>query len=96
MAVYNHYIWTGVTMSEWRRKRHYQFKEAESWRHEFLVRRSYYHKLRVYSIFSFVKFWFDVVKAVLIAKEEDSGGCIQKFQDWQPGARTANGTALCH
>jgi hypothetical protein len=21
---------------------------------------------------------------------------IQKFQDWQPGARTANGTALCH
>jgi hypothetical protein len=24
------------------------------------------------------------------------GGCIQKFPDWQPGARTANGTALCH
>jgi len=23
-------------------------------------------------------------------------GCIQKFPDWQPGARTANGTALCH
>jgi hypothetical protein len=23
-------------------------------------------------------------------------GCIQKFQDWPPGARTANGTALCH
>jgi hypothetical protein len=22
--------------------------------------------------------------------------CIQKFQDWPPGARTANGTALCH
>jgi hypothetical protein len=24
------------------------------------------------------------------------GGCIQKFPDWLPGARTANGTALCH
>jgi hypothetical protein len=24
------------------------------------------------------------------------GGCIQKFPDWPPGARTANGTALCH
>jgi hypothetical protein len=23
-------------------------------------------------------------------------GCIQKFLDWLPGARTANGTALCH
>jgi hypothetical protein len=23
-------------------------------------------------------------------------GCIQKFPDWAPGARTANGTALCH
>jgi hypothetical protein len=23
-------------------------------------------------------------------------GCIQKFSDWPPGARTANGTALCH
>jgi hypothetical protein len=22
--------------------------------------------------------------------------CIQKFPDWLPGARTANGTALCH
>jgi hypothetical protein len=26
----------------------------------------------------------------------DIGGCIQKFPDWPPGARTANGTALCH
>jgi len=25
------------------------------------------------------------------------GGCIQKFPDWPPGARTTNGgTALCH
>jgi hypothetical protein len=23
-------------------------------------------------------------------------GCIQKFPNWPPGARTANGTALCH
>jgi len=23
-------------------------------------------------------------------------GCIQRFPDWPPGARTANGTALCH
>jgi hypothetical protein len=23
-------------------------------------------------------------------------GCIQKFPDWLPGARIANGTALCH
>jgi hypothetical protein len=22
--------------------------------------------------------------------------CIQKFPDWPPGARTANGKALCH
>jgi hypothetical protein len=22
--------------------------------------------------------------------------CIQKFPEWPPGARTANGTALCH
>jgi hypothetical protein len=24
------------------------------------------------------------------------GGCIQKFPDWPPGARTANGTILYH
>jgi len=23
-------------------------------------------------------------------------GCIQKFPNWPPGARTANGTAVCH
>jgi hypothetical protein len=22
--------------------------------------------------------------------------CIQKFPNWPPGARTANGTAICH
>jgi hypothetical protein len=26
----------------------------------------------------------------------DVRGCIQRFPDWPPGARTANGTALCH
>jgi hypothetical protein len=24
------------------------------------------------------------------------GGCVQKSLGWPPGARTANGTALCH
>jgi hypothetical protein len=24
------------------------------------------------------------------------GGCIQKFPDWPPRARTASGTTLCH
>jgi hypothetical protein len=23
-------------------------------------------------------------------------GCIKKFPDWSPGARSANGTVLCH
>jgi hypothetical protein len=26
----------------------------------------------------------------------DTISTIQKFPDWPPGARTANGTALCH
>jgi hypothetical protein len=26
----------------------------------------------------------------------DLRGCIEKFPDWPPGARTAKGTALCH
>jgi hypothetical protein len=26
----------------------------------------------------------------------DIRGCIQKFHNWPPGARTVNGTALCH
>jgi hypothetical protein len=28
--------------------------------------------------------------------EHSVRGCIQKFPDWPPGARTANGTALCN
>jgi len=27
---------------------------------------------------------------------ERIGWCIQKFPEWPPGARTENGTALCH
>jgi len=26
----------------------------------------------------------------------DLQGCIHKLPDWLPGARTANGTTLCH
>jgi hypothetical protein len=33
-----------------------------------------------------------LVEAVIV----NVHGCIQKFPDWPPGARTANGTALCH
>jgi len=43
---------------------------------------------------------------LIIFIEKKSGTCfftavhmrghIQKFQDWPPGVRTANGTALCH
>jgi len=32
----------------------------------------------------------------LCVGERNVQGCIQKFPDWPPGARTANGTALCH
>jgi hypothetical protein len=28
--------------------------------------------------------------------DTDIRGCTQKFPDWPPGARTANGAALCH
>jgi hypothetical protein len=30
------------------------------------------------------------------AREMDIRGSIQKFPDWLPGAKKANGTALCH
>jgi hypothetical protein len=32
---------------------------------------------------------------VPLTKQQCVRGCIQKFPDWPPGARTANGTALC-
>jgi hypothetical protein len=35
-------------------------------------------------------------KTVRRANDCTIRGCIQKFPDWPPGARTANGTALCH
>jgi hypothetical protein len=31
-----------------------------------------------------------------IAVVVDIRGCIQKFPDWPPEAKTANGAALCH
>jgi hypothetical protein len=37
---------------------------------------------------------FGVIK--LRHTHTDVRGCIQKFPDWPPGARTANCTALCH
>jgi hypothetical protein len=37
----------------------------------------------------FIEGWSNCVKLNI-------RGCIQKFPDWPPGARTANGTALCH
>jgi hypothetical protein len=33
---------------------------------------------------------------MVVISELDIRGCIQKFPDWPSGARTANGTALCH
>jgi len=29
-------------------------------------------------------------------RNQEIRGCIQKFPDWPPGARTANDPALCH
>jgi len=31
-----------------------------------------------------------------VLKDNEVRRCIQKFPDWPPGARTANGKALCH
>jgi hypothetical protein len=33
---------------------------------------------------------------VVVGGTEHIRGCIQKFPDWPPGARTANGTAVYH
>jgi hypothetical protein len=32
----------------------------------------------------------------VLCKYQSIRGCIRKFPDWPPGARTANSTALCH
>jgi hypothetical protein len=36
------------------------------------------------------------VVVVMMMMELVMRGCIQKFPDWLPGARTSNGIALCH
>jgi hypothetical protein len=39
------------------------------------------------------------IRVTILSKVRWAGnvqGCIQKFPDWPSGARTANGTALCH
>jgi hypothetical protein len=33
---------------------------------------------------------------IILSKNTNIRGCIQKFPDWPPEARTANGRALCH
>jgi hypothetical protein len=33
---------------------------------------------------------------VILSSHLHIGGCIQKFPEWLPGARTAKGAALCH
>jgi hypothetical protein len=51
---------------------------------------------------SLLKSWQDINHKALIklrptwSKREVIRGCLQKFPDWPLGARTANGTALCH
>jgi hypothetical protein len=34
--------------------------------------------------------------SLVITEQLKLRGCIQKFPDWPPGARTANGVAPCH
>jgi len=34
--------------------------------------------------------------SVIIPLRQDIPGYIQKFPDWPPGMRTANGKAVCH
>jgi hypothetical protein len=38
------------------------------------------------------EYMYDIVRHLCVYIR----GCFQKFPDWPPGARTANGTALCH
>jgi hypothetical protein len=39
---------------------------------------------------------FSVFLSIQFNEKHRKRGCIQKFPDWPPGARTANGIALCH
>jgi hypothetical protein len=41
-------------------------------------------------------FYADLLTARNLQRNGSIRGCIQKFPDWPPGARTANDTALCH
>jgi hypothetical protein len=43
-----------------------------------------------------IKWLFEWTKLHQNRNDDDIRGCIQKFPDWPPGARTANDTALCH
>jgi hypothetical protein len=40
--------------------------------------------------------WLSAIVCLMYVLKLRVQGCIQKFPDWPPGARTANGTALCH
>jgi len=39
---------------------------------------------------------FPIIRKQMMTFKFDTWPCIQKFPDCPPGARTANGTALCH
>jgi len=43
-----------------------------------------------------VTYNYDVKKLLVISLVRYIRWCIQKFPDWPPGARTANGLALCY
>jgi hypothetical protein len=45
---------------------------------------------------SFKKLQAEANTLILYLTHDKIQGCIQKFPDWLPGARTANGMALCH
>jgi hypothetical protein len=66
-------------------RNHEKFRIITLW-DEFRTRnRSYNHSITVFGSTSSA-----FVVSVQIR------GCIQKFSDWPPGARTTNGRALCH
>jgi hypothetical protein len=39
---------------------------------------------------------FETYGQISTVIKDNIRGCNQKFPDWSPGARTANGIALCH
>jgi len=56
-----------------------------------IISPSLYYKLENHSLSAVRDCLFNVFAAALPIR-----GCIQKFPDWPPGTRTANGPALCH